>query len=142
MTDTDMTDIDNWTAMGQKLAANLRRRLQELDVERAQVMQELRRLEAPERANSEVRASGNAPPAPNGSSALRSEIAANILQLLAEAGPDGLRSSAIIDGLRAELGEHVERGHVLTHLSRLKKRGAIEATGSAGIFIYRMASAT
>jgi hypothetical protein len=136
MTDTDMTEIDNWATAGKQLADKLRRRLQELEVERTRVMQELRRLEAPERVGTDARPA--ALPAATGARALRSEIASHILQLLAEAGPSGLRSSEIIEGLRAELGEQLERGHVLTHLSRLKKRSAIEAEGEAGVFIYRL----
>ena len=138
MTTNDVTAIKEWEALGDKLAKRLRARLEELDEERATVAQELRRIEGPVAGG--AAANGRARGRPPGRTAKRSSVAKSILQLLEEAGTAGLQAAEIIDALRTEL-EHVERGTVLTHLSRLKKRGVIETIGQEGAYSYRLAAA-
>ena len=134
MTTNDATAMKEWEALGNKLAKRLRARLEELDEERAKVAQELRRIEgtAPGRPAVNGR--------PPGRTSTRSNVSKSILQLLEEAGTNGLQAAEIIDALRTEL-ENVERGTVLTHLSRLKKRGVLETIGQEGAYSYRLAAA-
>ena len=122
-----------WEKQGQKVAEKLRARLAELDMERGEIIVSLHRVE------------GKPTPATNGAgtrSAFRTDLPRHILQLLEEAGETGLNSGRIIEGLKDELGpDDVDRGRVLTHLSRMKKRGQIEAIGDAGLYTYRIPAA-
>lgn len=133
MTTNDATAMKEWEALGNKLAKRLRARLEELDEERAEVAQELRRIEGT--GPGKTAANGR----PSGRTSTRSNVSKSILQLLEEAGTNGLQAAEIIDALRTEL-ENVERGTVLTHLSRLKKRGVLETIGQEGAYSYRLAA--
>ncbi len=111
------------------LAGRLRERLGELDEERAEIADQLKQLEPSGRHTNGV----STRPA-----TVRSTLGKTVIQVVQESGEKGLISGEIVSAVRGEYDDKSapEKGAIVTHISRLTKRGLLRAEGEMGYQRY------
>jgi hypothetical protein len=119
--------LQDHATQAKNLIEQLRERLGELDDERREIRTKLAKLEGREEKQ-QKRGVG-------GGRGRRSSIGKAIVELLREAGDDGMNSGEIFDALIEE-GVRVDRSLVLTHLSRMRKRNTLKTEGDTGYRQY------
>lgn len=122
-----MTDIEqelqDLEELRKGMVSKLKAKLRELDSERNQLRNQIVKLEGKD---------GKALPAPR---KVRSQLGNLVINIVREAGTDGLSAGETVDAvLEEEPG--TERGTVLTHLSRMVTRNMLVRTGDAGFYQY------
>lgn len=110
-----------------EIVKKLRARLKEIEAERSEIIAHLTKLEG--------RSPANGTRTTTGPRRARSPIGRMVYQVVLEAGTDGLDSNETVEAVQAE-DPTVERGAVLTHLSRQKKRGELVVQGEHGFYRY------
>jgi hypothetical protein len=122
-------EIAKWQQQGAEFAAELKKRLFEVEKERALLLDKIHQLEGPSKP----------PPGQNGLHKGRGlgELSQGIIQLLREAGATGLSLNELFEQLTAEPGSaSTTKKNVALTLFRLKERGTVGSIGKPGSSRY------
>lgn len=129
-------DLKEWERDVKQLAEQLRTRLTELDMERTRVRAILERLEPDKALPSNGGKRTPRPPVRMEPGRMLSPLGQTAIDVLQDAGEQGMMASEICEAVQEELGDSVRQDAILTFISRAKAKKIFKATGVKGSYRY------
>ena len=105
----------------QKIAAKIRKEIDELDKQRAVLLKKLQEVEGVNGTRTQ--------------SIRRYGIPEKIMEIVEETGKNGMASAEIFTAVRDEIPDFTKE-NTSTHINRLKNKGKLKAKGSQGSYKY------